>query len=250
MSQFESRYRRLINRILDKGVQCKNRTGVNAITLFGEDLKIDLRLGFPIVTGRKIFFDKAFHEYRWIREGGTTTTYLNQHGIHWWDSYATSKGELGRVYGYQLRSFGGTYDQLEHVIRELKMNTRYAVVNLWNPNDIMEQALPCCYTNMTFVRIGNELNLAITFRSSDVFLGLPYDIIFAALLLKDVAEFTELEPCMIKLNLDNVHLYVNNIQPARIYLNRPIYKLPSYDDASHELVNYKHGEHIESILNV
>src|SRR6478609_2653020 len=133
MSKFESQYRRLLERILDKGVQCKNRTGINAITLFGEQLKIDLRLGFPIVTGRKIFFDKAFHEYRWIREGGTTTNYLNDHGIKWWNAYANQFGELGRIYGYQLRSFNGKFDQLAHIIREINANTRYAVVNLWNP---------------------------------------------------------------------------------------------------------------------
>jgi thymidylate synthase len=250
MSKFESRYKSLLKRVITNGTQCKNRTGMNAITLFGENLKFDLRDGFPIITGRKIFFDKAYHEYYWIREGGTTTKYLNDHGITWWNPYAKHGGELGRVYGYQLRNFSGVFDQLAHVIREIKSNTRRAVITMWNPIDLNEQALPCCYTNMTFVRIGDELNLAITFRSSDATIGLPYDAIFAALLLIDVAEFTELVPAEVKLNLDNVHVYTNNLQPTKTYLNRPIYKLPKYDNFTKQLSNYRSGEHIETTMNV
>ena len=44
-------------------------------------MNIDLNQGFPIVTGKKIFFDKAYHEYVWFRDGMTTTAYLNENGI-------------------------------------------------------------------------------------------------------------------------------------------------------------------------
>lgn len=250
MSKFESDYRKLLKRVIEKGTQVKNRTGVNAITSFGENLKVDLRLGFPVITGRKIFFEKAYYEYFWIREGGTTVKYLNDHDIKWWNSYANSRGELGRVYGYQMRNFDGVFDQLAYVIREIKSNSRRAVISFWNPLDLQEQALPCCYTNINFVRVGDELNMAITFRSSDLALGLPYDIIFAALLLKDVADFTDLKPAEIKFNLDNAHVYVNNIQGINSYLNKPIYKLPKYNNKNNTLVDYKSGEHIEMILNV
>ncbi len=250
MSKFESRYRRLIERIIKNGTQCKNRTGVNAITCFGEDLKFDLRDGFPIVTGKKIFFDKGFHEFKWIMDGGTTTKYLNDHGISWWNSYANDRGELGRTYGWQLRNFNDDKDQLMMAIKEIKAGSRRAHITMWNPSDLNKQVLPCCYTGITFVRIGDELNVSIDFRSSDVFVGLPYDCIFAALLLIDVAKFTELTPALVKLNLNNAHIYVNNIQDVRTYLNNPIYKLPTYDVFTNELLNYKSGPYIETKLNV
>lgn len=250
MSKFESDYKRLLRRVLEEGTQVHNRTGVNAITSFGESLTIDLKKGFPIVTGKQIFFDKAFHEYVWIRECGTTTKYLNQHQINWWDSYANDRGELGRVYGYQLRAFNGTEDQLMMAIKEIKANSRRAHITMWNPSDLKEQALPCCYTGITFVRIGNELNVSIDFRSSDLFLGLPYDIIFGALLLHDVADFCELNVGKLKMNLNNAHIYVNNVIPMNKYLNSPIYKLPTYNSKVKKLSDYKSGPFIKAILNV
>lgn len=250
MSKFESDYKKLLKSVLTNGTQVKNRTGVNAITSFGKELTIDLRLGFPIVTGKKIFFDKAYHEYRWIREGCSTIKYLNKHGITWWDSYADQAGSLGKTYGYQLRSFNGEKDQLEFAINEIRNKSRRAHITMWNPSELQETALPCCYTGMTFVRIGDELNLSIDFRSSDIFVGLPYDIIFGALLLTEVAEHCELKPCMLKMNLNNAHLYVNNIIPMKTYLEESMYKLPEYNSKLNELIGYVYGSYIEAILNV
>lgn len=250
MSKFESDYRKLLARVLKEGMHVKNRTGVNAITSFGEDLTIDLTKGFPIVTGKKIFFDKALHEYIWIKEGGTTIKYLNQHGITWWNSYADSSGSLGRTYGFQMRSFNGQEDQLMRAINEIKNKSRRAHITMWNPSDLDEQVLPCCYTGITFVRIGDELNMSIDFRSSDIFLGLPYDIIFGALLLNDVAEFCDLNIGKLKMNLNNAHIYVNNVIATRRYLGESIYKLPTLLKGAREISSYKSGPYIETVLNV
>ena len=250
MSKFESDYKKLLKRVLTHGTVTKNRTGINTITSFGEELTIDLAKGFPIVTGKKIFFDKALHEYLWIKDGGTKIKYLNDHGIMWWDSYADSDGSLGNTYGYQLRCFNGEEDQLMKAIQEIKNNSRRAYITMWNPSDLHKQVLPCCYTGITFVRIGYELNLSIDFRSSDIFLGLPYDIIFGALLLSDVAEFCELTVGKLKMNLNNAHLYVNNVIPTKIYLDEPIYKLPTLLKGGREISEYKSGPYIEAILNV
>ena len=149
MSKFEQDYSKLLIRAIDKGVVTTNRTGINAKTLFGEDLIIDIKKGFPILTGKKIFFDKALHEYLWIKDGGTTIKYLNDHDIKWWNSYANAKGELGKVYGWQLRSFNGEEDQLMNAVNEIRNNSRRAHITMWNPSDLPEQALPCCYTGIT-----------------------------------------------------------------------------------------------------
>ncbi len=175
MSLFEIEYKQLLMRCLLDGEITENRTGVVTKKLFNQSFNIDMRKEFPIVTGKKIFFEKALHEFLWIFNGDTNVEYLNKHGIEWWNSYADNK-ELGKVYGYQLRRFNDTFDQIEYVKSEIKNNSRRAVISLWNPTDLEEQALPCCYTQITFVRENDHLNMAIDFRSSDLFLGLPYDL--------------------------------------------------------------------------
>lgn len=250
MSKFEQDYMNLIEDILLRGNKSTNRTGVDTLKLFCKNLRIDLTEGFPIVTGKKIDFDKAWHEWKWIMDGGTTIKYLNKHNIHWWDSYANNRGQLGKIYGYQLRSFNGDFDQLEYVMNEIKSSSRRAVISLWNPSDLKEQSLPCCYTDLIFMRDGNELNLHITFRSSDVFLGLPFDIIFGALMLIEIARFCEIRPRFLNLTLVDAHIYENNIEPIHEYLDSKTFKLPTYSSVSKKLLNYKSGPYIKAILNV
>ena len=249
MSKFENDYKALLQRVIDNGELVGNRTGVDAVTSFGEQIIFDLSEGFPLITGKKMFFNKGYHEYAWIINGGTTTKYLNEKGIHWWDQYADEKGSLGRVYGYQINKFNGEFDQITYALREIKNNSRRAHITLWNPTDLPKQALPCCYTGITFVRINNKLNLNIDFRSSDLFIGLPYDIIFGMLLLIDSAEFCELEVGQVKLNLNNAHIYLNNLDDAKTYLSLPIFELCKLDLVNRDVIDYKHGPYIKSKMN-
>jgi thymidylate synthase len=247
MSKFEEDYKSLLHRVLYNGTRCKNRTGVDTIASFGEDLTIGFAQGFPVVTGKKIFFAKAYHEYTWIVVGGQTTEYLNKHGIHWWDGYAKD-GKLAKTYGYQLLYYNGKENQVEYVINEILKGSRRAHITMWNPSDLEEQALPCCYTGMTFVRIGNTLNLNMDFRSSDLFLGLPYDIIFGGLFLKDIAEICQLNVGKLKLNLNNAHIYENHIEQVQTYLRSKTYTLPFYGFGD-TLIDYKCGPYLDAKLN-
>jgi len=249
ISKFEQDYKDMLKRILEHGTLSENRTGVDALVNFSEKIVVDLKDGFPIVTGKKIFFDKAYHEYRWMRDGLTTTTYLKQHDIHWWDKYANAKGELGKTYGYQLRSYNGNVDQLMDAINEVNLNSRRAYITMWNPSDLNQQALPCCYTSFNFVRIGDVVNMTMNFRSSDTFLGLPYDFIVGSLLLYDVAGFCELKVGKIAFNLDNAHIYSNHIEQVRQYLAEETFALPSFRIKTQKIYNYQSGPYIEAILN-
>lgn len=253
MNKFEHDYKALLKSVIASGVYTDNRTGVNTVKLFNKSFNINIREGFPIITGKKIFFEKAYHEYIWIREGMTTTKYLNDNDILWWNQYARANGELGRIYGYQLRSYNGNFDQLAYAIKEIKQNSRRAVISMWNPSDLDYQALPNCYTNINFVRINNVLNMNITFRSSDLFLGLPYDIIFGALLLIDTAIFTELKVGELGINISDAHIYGNHLSQVAEYLTRPVFKLPvfsnKFKEVKNKLINYKHGDFIKAPLN-
>jgi thymidylate synthase len=253
MNKFEQDYKALLIEVFQNGIRTTNRTNVDTLKLFNKSFNIDLREGFPIVTGKKIFFDKAYYEYIWIREGMTTTSYLNDKNINWWNQYARPNGDLGRVYGYQLRNYNGSFDQLAYVIKEIKQGSRRAVISMWNPTDLDFQALPNCYTNINFVRINDILNMNITFRSSDMFLGLPYDIIFGALLLIDVAEFTELKVGELGVNISDAHIYVNHKEQVIEYLQSKIFELPKFNNKFKEPTNkikdYKHGKYIKAKLN-
>jgi len=248
-NKFELDYRELLADIIKYGECAENRTDIKTQVLFNRNMNIDLRSGFPILTGKKIFFDKAYHEYVWFKEGMVTTKYLNDNGITWWNQYANKDGYIGKTYGYQLRNYNGEFDQLEYVINEIKLNSRRAHISLWNPEEIAAVILPVCYTGFTFVRINNVLNMQMQFRSSDVFLGLPYDIIVGALLLTEVAKFCDLEAGELGINISNAHVYKNHYSQSLEYLQNPIYDLPEYDSITNKLLNYKHGPFIGAKLN-
>jgi|TARA_R100000084_G_scaffold55365_1_gene23273 thymidylate synthase len=246
---FENTYKNLLKECISEGVICKNRTGVDTYKLFNKSINIDLSKGFPIVTGKKIFFKKALAEFKWIYEGKTDLKFLHDNNIYWWDDFAI-KGKLGKVYGYQISSFNGIFNQIEYVIKEIKNNSRRAVITLWNPTDLKDQSLPCCYTQFNFVRQNDNLNMVMTFRSSDLFLGLPYDIIVGALFLITIAKKLGLNPLTLGLNLADAHIYKSHIPAVNKYLMSKMYALPkikgSYKDYS--LCNYKHGEYIKADL--
>mgnify|MGYP003128315522 CR=1 FL=1 len=248
VNYFEYDYRKLLTNIITHGQTLTNRTGINTKAIFNYVIDIDVNNGFPIITGKKIFFDKAYWEYKWIQLGKTNIDFLNKHNIKWWNKYANSKGELDKTYGYQLRNFNGKIDQLKFVIKELKNNSRRAHITLWNPSDLDAVVLPCCYTGFTFVRIKDQLNMSMQFRSSDVFLGLPYDVIVGSLFLYEIAEQTNLKPNKLSLVLANAHIYENHNTAVEEYLSRPIYNLPNYIYPN-ILKNYTSDELIKAELN-
>ena len=239
---FEQDYKQLLMRCLLNGELTNNRTEDKTFKLFNETLNIKLDRGFPIITSKKIFFDKGYGEFEWIFNGHTDLEFLHARNIKWWDEFA-KKGRLGKVYGYQIRNFGGTFDQVKYCINEIKNNSRRAVISLWNPTELKEQALPCCYTSFNFVRINDKLSMTMDFRSSDLFLGLPYDIIVGALVLLNVAEECGLKADTLGLNLKDAHIYESHKEAVLEYYKRPIYALPTLK--GRELINYKSGELIK-----
>ena len=248
-SLFELNYKQLLMRCLLHGELCDNRTQEKTFKLFNESFNINLQEGFPIVTGKKIFFEKALAEFKWIYEGRTDLKYLQDNNINWWNEFAINN-KLGKIYGYQLRRFNNSFDQIKYVINEIKNNSRRALITLWNPTDLKEQVLPCCYTQMNFVRINNNLNMSINFRSSDLFLGLPYDIIFAALLLKTIADECNLKEHLLGINLADAHIYECHKDNIKEYYNNKNYILPKLKGnyKNYLLENYKHNKYIKSKL--
>ena len=248
-SLFELNYKQLLMRCLLKGQLCNNRTKEKAFKLFNQSFNIDINKGFPILTGKKIFFNKALTEFKWIFEGRTDLKYLQDNDVNWWNVFA-KKNKLGKIYGYQLRNFNGVFDQVDYVINEINNNSRRALITLWNPTELKEQALPCCYTQLNFVKINNYLNMSINFRSSDLFLGLPYDIIFAALFLHTIANRCKLIPYKLGINIADAHIYESHEKNVLLYYKATNYTLPTLKGNynNYYLENYKHGKYLKSKL--
>ena len=170
-------------------------------------------------------------------------------GITWWDHWAVDDA-IPFSYGHNVKSFNGTTDQIAQVHSELINGGRRGVLTFWNPSELSKTPLPPCYTSMTFVRVGHSLNMDFAIRSSDVAVGLPYDMIIGALFLIEMAQHTNLVPKYLKVNLANAHIYENCIPGVEEYLARPMHDLPDYNTKTCKLEGYDCESFIKMPLNV
>ena len=131
-------YLDILNRILTEGTQKGDRTGTGTISIFGTQSRYNLADGFPLLTTKKLHLKSIIYELLWFLQGDTNVKYLQEHGVRIWNEWADENGELGPVYGHQWRSWpdynGGTIDQIQYVIDQLKNNpdSRRMIVSAWN----------------------------------------------------------------------------------------------------------------------
>ncbi len=225
-------YLDLVQRILDEGVAKGDRTGTGTRSVFGHQMRFDLREGFPLVTTKKVHLKSVVAELLWFIAGDTNTTYLRDNGVTIWDEWADDNGDLGPVYGYQWRSWpapGGEHiDQLAQVIEQIKTNpdSRRHVVSAWNVADLDAMALMPCHAFFQFYVADGRLSCQMYQRSADVFLGVPFNIASYALLTHMVAQVAGLEVGDFVHTLGDAHLYVNHLDQAREQLTREPRALP------------------------
>lgn len=170
---FEKKYKKLLQNILINNEYRDNRTGVNTYSSFGKSLSHNINEGFPMLTSKKMYLKNFIHELIWIINGETNIKYLTENKVSIWNQWADISGELGPVYGYQLRSFNGEYDQLLKLIDNIKKDpfSRRHLVSLWNPLQLDKMALPPCYFAFQFyVTTTKKLNVNVFMRSCDAFL--------------------------------------------------------------------------------
>ncbi len=225
-------YHELMERILADGVEKRDRTGVGTISVFGHQMRFDLRAGFPLVTTKKVHLKSIVYELLWFLRGDTNIKYLNDHGVSIWDEWADERGDLGPVYGHQWRSWpapdGGAIDQIGHVVEAIRRNpdSRRLVVSAWNPADVDRMALPPCHCLFQFYVARGRLSCQLYQRSADVFIGVPFNIASYALLTLMVAQVCDLEPGEFIHTFGDAHLYLNHVEQARLQLSRSPRPLP------------------------
>lgn len=222
-------YKDLVKDIIENGTPSDDRTGTGTRSLFGRQLRFDLQEGFPIVTLKKTFWKGVLCELLWILQGSTNIKFMNDHNVKIWDKWANKDGELGPVYGAQLRGFNREVDQLKLVIDQIKNNpnSRRILYTLWNPCELDEMALPPCTGLITqfYVRNG-KLSCQTYQRSADTFLGVPFDIASYACLTHLIAHECGLEVGDLVYVFGDAHIYNNHISQCEEMLKRKPKELP------------------------
>jgi thymidylate synthase len=233
MAHPEYEYLKLIAEILKNG-KSKPTRGIHGIkSIFGYQMHFDMRHGFPLLTTKKMPFSILMYELLWFVSGSSNIKYLQDHRIHYWDEFADKDLNLGPVYGVQWRHWkdgkGGEIDQLKWAIDQIKNNphSKGIIVSAWNVADLEEMRLPPCHTMFQFDVTKGKLSLQLYQRSSDVFLGLPFNIAQYALLLQMVAHLTGLEARELVISIGNAHLYHNHLDQAKEQVVRKPYHFPT-----------------------
>jgi len=232
----------------------------NVFSQFGCMIKFDnISSSFPLITTKKVFFRGIVEELLWFLKGSTDANELKDKNVNIWKGNSTRKyldsiglidyeeGELGPVYGWQWRMFGKKYiskkyresndliseenniaaDQIKYVITELlKENSRRAVISAWNPVDLNIMALPPCHILYIFNKSKDGLCCHLTMRSSDLFLGLPFNIASCALLTQIIAHVLHMKSVEVSLSLCDAHIYEEHVEQVKKQIDLEIYESP------------------------
>jgi thymidylate synthase len=266
-------YLDLLQHVLDHGEERSDRTGTGTRSVFGHQVRYDLREGFPCLTTKKLHLRSIIHELLWFLKGDTNIAYLKENGVRIWDEWADENGNLGPVYGQQWRAWqtedGTPVDQVARVVESLRSDPhcRRHIVSAWNVGKIDQMALPPCHLLFQFYVHDPEsaqpgLSCQLYQRSADLFLGVPFNIASYALFTLMIARVLGYEPRDFVHTFGDLHLYSNHIEQAKLQLARDPRPLPtmainpaikdinafSFDDF--ELLSYDPHPHIKAAVSV
>jgi thymidylate synthase len=234
-------YHDLLRHILQNGVQKTDRTGTGTISVFGYQMRFNLKDGFPLVTTKKVHTKSIIYELLWFLRGETNIRYLKEHNVSIWDEWADENGDLGPVYGKQWRSWEGadgkSFDQLNEVLNLLKStpDSRRIIVSAWNPSELSKMKLQPCHALFQFYvappdmetgETRGRLSCQLYQRSADVFLGVPFNIASYALLTMMIAQECDLDLGDFVWTGGDTHIYSNHLEQVELQLSRELRPLP------------------------
>ena len=226
-------YEALMRHVAEHGVAKGDRTGTGTTSVFGHQMRFDLRQGFPLITTKRVFWKAVVLELLWFLRGDGNARWLQERGVTIWDEWAGPDGDLGPVYGVQWRSWptpdGGHIDQIAEVVKQLKTNpdSRRIVVSAWNVAELSKMALMPCHAFFQFyvapatVAGGRgRLSCQLYQRSADIFLGVPFNIASYALLTHMLAQQCDLDVGDFIWTGGDCHLYDNHREQVALQLSR------------------------------
>lgn len=250
----EKDYLKLLQKIVDKGEEREDRTGVGTLSLFGEQLRFSLKDGqIPLITTKRVYWKGVVEELLFFIRGDHDNRKLQNRQVHIWDGNTTREyldkynkqhiqvNDLGLAYGVQWRAAGAKLetidtnyvgkgvDQLSELIHNIKTDpmSRRLIINAWNVPQLKDMALvPCHMMYQFYVSNDNCLSCMMTQRSCDMFLGVPFNIASTALLTHIIADACGLSAGEIIINLGDAHIYLNHIEQVKKQLSRETFRFP------------------------
>jgi thymidylate synthase len=248
-----TQYEDLLRHVLTNGTPKSDRTGTGTRSVFGHQLRYDLREGFPLITTKRVHLKSIVYELLWFLRGDSNVRWLQQHGVRIWNEWADPEGELGPVYGVQWRSWptpdGRHIDQIAAVLDTLRRDpdSRRIIVSAWNVGELDKMALAPCHAFFQFYVADGRLSCQLYQRSADLFLGVPFNIASYALLTHMVAAQVGLDVGDFIWTGGDCHVYDNHVEQVREQLTREPYPFPRLDLApAPSLFEYTY-EHVQVI---
>lgn len=242
----EIQYLDILRNIMDFGFKKPNRTGVDAISVFGRTIRHDYSEGFPLLTTKKVFIKGILHELLWFLKGTEDASYLIENNVSIWDEWmqeVDGKKVLPHTYGVKWRNFYGT-DQIKTLIDEIKTNpdSRRLLISAWDAANIKNAALAWCHVLFQFYieqdrhkppeevpkdgKLG-DISIGTWQRSCDFFLGVPFNLASYSYLLYMIAEVTNYRPKSMFYCFADSHIYVNHLEQCKLQLSRQPFSLPT-----------------------
>jgi len=271
----EMQYLSLLNNIYNNGSKRQTRNA-EVISSFSEKMTFDLRNGFPLLTSKKIGWKTVLRELLWFIEGSTDNKKLQEKNVHIWDGNSSKEylemrgldyeeGDLGPIYGYQWRNFGGEYhgisgengrgvDQIKYMIDLILSDpsSRRIIMSAWNPSDLDKMALPPCHILFQIYVDGDYIDGQLYQRSGDMFLGVPFNIASYSFFLHIIGKITKKTPRFLYHILGDAHIYSQHYDAIETQLSNPTFSFPQLsisdeltdidhiDESYFTIENYKH----------
>lgn len=283
-------YLEALQYILETGEDVQDRTGVGTRTVFGYQMRFDLRKGFPAVTTKKLAWRSVVGELLWFLEGSTDERRLAEITFEadktevWekktiWTANANAQGvalgytntdlekQLGPVYGSQWRNFNGEgVDQIANIVQQINRepDSRRIILSAWNPAQLDKMALPPCHTLAQFKVLNGRLSCQLYQRSADMFLGVPFNIASYSLLTHMLAQICRLEVGEFVWTGGDCHIYQNHFEQVNQQLERkerelPTLEMPAFENVAelletktsdYKLLNYNPMDSIKAPMAV
>lgn len=254
----EFAYINLIKDVLANGVERPDRTGVGTKSVFSRQIRFDISKYVPFVTTKSLAYRSVLKELLFFLQGKTNSKCLEEQGVNIWKDNTTrefldkrglqhyEEGDMGPMYFFQIYHFGAKYEgcntsyegkgfnQLEELLQNLRVDpfSRRHLLTTYNPEAVSESVLAPCHgiSIMFYVDEENgvkQLSCHVLIRSSDVALGLPFNIASYAIFTYIIAKKVDMSPKELVITTGDTHIYKNlydgmNLQVDRTPLPEPV----------------------------
>lgn len=287
----EQVYLNVMSNILRCGNEREDRTGTGTLSLFAPQFRFDISTSLPLLTTKFVPYKTVLKELLFFLKGHTDSMVLEEQGVSIWKANTTRdfldkrglldypEGDMGPMYGYNWRHFGaeykgcnikpeGGFDQLSNLIHGLRTDpySRRHMITTFDPSVVHKSVLAPCHGIVTQFYVSDKkyLSCHVYCRSSDSFLGLPFNIASYAMLTAIIAKMCDMFPLELVISTGDCHIYKNHITQVVEQLKRPSFPFPVFivsDDVrsktfdeltldDFELVGYLHHPAIKAPMAV